>query len=156
MRTTLPSLIALLLWGGDAAAQALTLTCEGISTKRGETTSTASGYNSAGFSANVTATTPYVRDIDSSLQVEVDGSTARVHLPRTLVPPINSGGQNGWWQLTELTVDDKLISGRVRINPFNKPLVEISRISGEVTLSGLGNTNFHGRCAKVDADQRQF
>ena len=97
-----------------------------------------------------------MRRIENSLDVEIEDERGRVHLPRSLVPPINSGGPGGWWTFDTLAVTDRAITGRFRLNILNKPVVEISRVTGELTLAGFGNTNLHGRCTKVDPEQRAF
>ena len=99
---------------------------------------------------------PYVRETSTSVSVEVDGKQVRVRLPKALIPPLHTGGADGWWLLENASVTDCKISGRFRINVLNKPVVVISRLNGEITVSGFGSTNFHGVCAKIDPAQRAF
>jgi hypothetical protein len=44
------------------------------------------------------------REFDSEVQVELHDDWGRIHLTGKLVPPIHSGGSNGWWELENVHV----------------------------------------------------
>lgn len=77
-------------------------------------------------------------------------------MPQALVPPINSGGVDGWWNFTELRVAEDEIVGRFRLNPLNKPRVRIDRTTGDIDLKGSFQLSFRGSCSPVDPQERRF
>ncbi|VXC92984.1 hypothetical protein [Sphingomonas sp. AX6] len=81
---------------------------------------------------------------NADVQVELYGDHGRIHLARQLIPPINSGGSNGWWDITDLRVTRDRITGRYRLNGMNKPTIDIDRRSGRIFLDGI--EDFRGTC----------
>ena len=73
----------------------------------------------------------------SDVQVELYGDHGRIHLGPSLVPPIHSGGSNGWWDLENLWVTPTQISATYRLNGMNKPKLTIDRRTGRIELRGL-------------------
>jgi hypothetical protein len=51
------------------------------------------------------------QQFDASLMVQLWNGGGRIRLPRSLIPPINSRGNSGWWDLTNVTI------GRMRSRP---------------------------------------
>ena len=92
----------------------------------------------------------------ATFQVEVGDGTGRIHLPASMIPPVNSGGVDGWWSLTDVVLADDQISGRFRVNIFNKPSFQISRVTGDMDMRWMGSSSFHGSCQKLDPAQRAF
>lgn len=80
----------------------------------------------------------------------------RIRLPRALIPPINSRGENGWWDLSDVVVGPDVIHATYRLNGFNKPRVTIDRRSGRITVQGLSNYGFRGRCDLIGSESRRF
>ena len=80
----------------------------------------------------------------ADLQIDIRGGEGRIHPTGKLVPPLNSGGSNGWWPLTDLRVGPETISARYRLNPVNHPNVVIDRRTGSIAIDGLGD--FRGTC----------
>jgi hypothetical protein len=76
-------------------------------------------------------------------------------MPKTILPPINGGGKDGWWELSELSVSADTITARFRLNPLNKPTIRIDRSTGDIDLSGLG-MGFRGVCERQDRTERRF
>ena len=85
------------------------------------------------------------------LRVQLSESTGRIQVPPVMVPPLRSGGSEGWWPLYELEVSDNEIPGRYRLNPINKPTVRIDRISGDIDIQGKG-ARFVGTCQPEERD----
>src|SRR3546814_5969978 len=48
------------------------------------------------------------------------GDHGRIRLGPKLVPPIHSGGDNGWWDLDNLVVTPDRITASYRLNGLNK------------------------------------
>lgn len=80
----------------------------------------------------------------ADLQIELRDGQGRIHLTGRMVPPLNSGGTNGWWPLSDLRVGSDSISGRYQLNAFNRPQFQIDRRTGSIVIDGLGD--FRGRC----------
>ncbi len=80
----------------------------------------------------------------SDVQIELYGDHGRIHLSGPLVPPINSGGHQGWWDLDGLQVTSDQITAGYRLNGMNKPRVTVDRRSGHIEIRG--GTTFSGQC----------
>ena len=81
---------------------------------------------------------------NSDIQLELYGDHGRIHLGPKLVPPIHSGGDNGWWDLDNLVVTPDRITASYRLNGLNKPKLTVDRRSGHITIAA--QTNFSGQC----------
>lgn len=81
---------------------------------------------------------------ESDAQVELYGDHGRIHLGSKLVPPIHSGGTDGWWELQNLVVTPDRITARYRLNGMNSPHLTIDRRTGHISIDGL--TDFTGTC----------
>ncbi|WP_414514834.1 hypothetical protein [Nostoc sp. PCC 9305] len=87
-------------------------------------------------------------EFDSEVQVEIRNMQGKIHLGGRLIPPINSGGTNGWWNLNDLRVTPEQITGKYRVNGLNHPRVEIDRRSGRIAINGI--EDFRGTCDSGD------
>src|SRR3546814_11432795 len=74
------------------------------------------------------------------------GDHGRIRLGPKLVPPIHSGGDNGWWDLDNLVVTPDRITASYRLNGLNKPKLTVDRRSGRSRIPAT--TNFSGQCAR--------
>ena len=94
---------------------------------------------------------------DASIMIQLWGDGGRVKLPRKLVPPLHSGGNDGWWDLYDVSVQPDLIHAAYRLNGMNKPHMTIDRHSGRITIQGFGDYAFRGNCDIQDGqDRRRF
>ena len=93
---------------------------------------------------------------DASLMVQLWGDGGRIRLPKSLVPPINSRGQNGWWDLYDVRTGPDLITAAYRLNGLNKPKVSIDRRSGRITVQGFSDYGFRGTCDQMGPAGRRF
>ncbi len=93
---------------------------------------------------------------DASLMIQTWPGGGRIRLPRSLIPPINSRGDQGWWDLYDVSVGPDLIRGSYRLNGLNKPRVTIDRRSGRITVQGMGSYGFRGTCDLMGHARRQF
>lgn len=87
-------------------------------------------------------------DFDSQVQVEIRNQRGRIHLTGSLIAPIHSGGDNGWWNLDDLRVTSDRITGKYRMNALNHPRVTIDRRSGQIAIDGI--ERFRGTCDSGD------
>ncbi|MET0362447.1 MAG: hypothetical protein ABW048_11945 [Sphingobium sp.] len=83
-------------------------------------------------------------DFNQELLVEISDGHGHIRLAGALVPPLHSGGRDGWWDLEELQVTRDIISARYRLNGLNKPRLTIDRRIGRISIEGM--TPFHGSC----------
>ncbi|WP_269792165.1 hypothetical protein [Stenotrophomonas sp. Iso1] len=93
---------------------------------------------------------------NGDVQIELYGDHGRIHLSQGLVPPINSGGDHGWWELDNLHISPDLITAGYRLNGMNKPRISVDRRSGHITIQG--GTSFAGQCdmGNYGGGQRRF
>ena len=93
---------------------------------------------------------------DASLMVQTWAGGGRIRLPRALIPPINSRGDNGWWDLYDVAVGPDVIRATYRLNGLNKPKVVIDRRSGRITVQGIASYGFRGQCDLIGDTPRRF
>ena len=135
----------------------LVLVCYGAGNRPSVTTVPRYDWNSSkhkwDWSSDVVGTT---QGFNSDVQIELYGDQGRIHLGPSLVPPIHSGGHEGWWDLENLMVAPDRITATYRLNGLNKPKVDIDRRSGRIQLRG--QTEFSGQCdvGNWGAGQRRF
>lgn len=84
----------------------------------------------------------------TGVQFDFRGDSGRVHLTGALVPPIHSGGTDGWWPLEDVQITPDRITAHYRFNALSKPRVEIDRHSGLVEIKG--SPGFTGQCDQGD------
>lgn len=95
------------------------------------------------------------REFESMVQIDIHGDDGHIWLPKKLVPPIHSGGEDGWWELDDLQVGYAEITARYRLNGLNKPKVKINRQTGHISVDGM--EDFRGTCEEHSADdERRF
>lgn len=92
----------------------------------------------------------------SDVQIELYGDHGRIHLGAPLIPPINSHGDHGWWELDNLQVGPDRITASYRLNGMNKPRLPVDRRSGRINIEG--GTTFSGQCdiGNYGGGQRRF
>ena len=97
------------------------------------------------------------QQFDASLMLQFWPGGGRIRLPRKLVPPINSRGEDGWWTLYDVEMGTDVIRAKYRLNGLNKPLVTINRRSGQISVRGTAPYAFRGTCDLVDGEaHRRF
>lgn len=130
-------------YGNDE--NSLTLVCWGEGRRPATGVSTGYAWNS---DRNRFTPQTYVhnttREFESEVQVELHDDWGRIHLTGSLIPPINNGGNNGWWDLENVHVGPDTITARYELNGLNKPRVEINRRSGTIRINGI--ESFRGEC----------
>ena len=94
------------------------------------------------------------QQFDEAITLQFHGTDGRIRLAGKLVPPIHSGGTNGWWTLTDVAITHDKIKGRYRLNGLNKPKLEIDRLTGHIKVEGMNS--FSGTCDSIDSGKRRF
>ena len=97
------------------------------------------------------------RQFDASVMIQLWDGGGRIRLPRSLIPPIHSGGstRDGWWDLYDVDQGRGQIRATYRLNGPNKPRVTIDRRSGRIRIQGIYNYGFSGTCDTIDGRQHQ-
>lgn len=97
------------------------------------------------------------RQFDASVIIQLWDGGGRIHLPRSLIPPIHSGGtaRDGWWDLYDVEQDRGLIRATYHLNGANKPRVNIDRRTGRIQIKGIYNYRFNGSCDIIDGSRHQ-
>lgn len=92
-------------------------------------------------------------DEEAAIAVSIHDDQGRIHIPKSLIPPLNSGNTGeGWWPIDGLIVGHNQIRGSFRLNALNKPNISIDRRSGVLTIDGL--LKFNGRCEPDDGHRK--
>lgn len=92
------------------------------------------------------------QDYSTSVTIEIDGERGRIRPAKNMLPPLRSGGDDGWYDLANLSISRDFIRGEFRLNGANKPKMTIDRRAGHISLDGL--TKFSGTCTPLDADRK--
>ncbi|QLE43524.1 hypothetical protein FD723_25825 [Nostoc sp. C052] len=134
---------------GNSMRQRLTLICYGEGRKPGIESRNSYEWNSSRHRYELQNRIESSTDeFDSEVQVEIRNRQGKIHLAGKLIPPINSGGTDGWWNLKDLRVTPEQITGKYEVNGLNHPRVEIDRRSGRIAINGI--ENFRGTCDSGD------
>jgi len=106
-------------------------------------------------SSSGTITTLRQQDYADQVDVRLFSGDDRIRLPRTILPPIH-GGSDGWFELTNVKVTDRVITASAGINFMNHPKVHIDRLTGTISINGKAGS-YTGQCVAVDPNaQRRF
>jgi hypothetical protein len=105
---------------------------------------------------NGISTTTGKKPFSGSGYIEIYQGTARIKLPRPMMPLL-SGDNDGWFAVNDFFMNDREITGTVRINALNKPTLRIDRSTGIITING-GFCDLTGQCDLVENDpaKRRF
>jgi hypothetical protein len=141
--------------GADAASERLTLVCFGEGQHLAYESHSGVEWNKDKKHYETTQRVESEKKtFQTAVTVEIEGGSGRIHLEGALIPPLNSGGSDGWWPLRDLQVGPESITGAYRLNGLNSPSVRVDRRTGLLTIKGI--ETFTGRCDKADAGGRKF
>ena len=96
------------------------------------------------------------QDFDASVMIQLWDGGGRIRLPTSLVPPIHSRGDHGWWELDGVSRTRDAIAAQYRLNGLNKPRITIDRRSGRIPIRGTASYSFTGTCDTIGNQQRRF
>ena len=91
---------------------------------------------------------------DTAVTLEFFGDRGRIRLPRKLIPPIHSGGDDQWWDLRDVEITHDDIRATYKLNGVNQPKVHINRQTGRIKINGI--EDFQGTCDAFDPDSHRF
>lgn len=154
-------MLLLLALQAATTQQPLNLTCFGSGTANKYSSTNVSTYGS--FSGAVgttpvtgsgnsygTVTTKQQQRFGDQVDVRLFAGDDRIRLPRTMLPAIH-GGDDGWFKLKSVKVDQQSIRGKAAVNFMNNPNVFIDRMTGTISISGKAG-DYSGQCEAVAAD----
>ena len=146
MKQAVTTLAAFTIAGaaGRAGAVEVHLECTGFGTVQTSQMTQASAYGSSGASANGIAFSSGTEQRPGAASVDITDTAGRVRVPRDIVPSIHMGEHDGWWDLYDVKASDSEIVARFRLNPLNKPMVRINRLTGAIEIRGSFDFGFFG------------
>ena len=148
MKKAIGIIILGLLWCSNVFAESLQLICSGIGTG----VSTSSVYDpTTGKTIGINSR----KSTKASVTVSIDEKENWIQLPNILLPPVKKKKPGNKYDLYNLEITDKEISGKFKINIINKPSMTIDRYTGVMAMKGFGTT-FDGQCEKVDLMEKKF
>ncbi len=71
-------------------------------------------------------------------------------MPQTMLPTFR-GGENGWFKIKNLEINETEMTGSVAVNFINNPKLRIDRVTGSISISGRSG-HYAGQCARYDPD----
>lgn len=80
----------------------------------------------------------------ASVQVEIRNGAGRIRLSGKLLPTFNSGGRNGWWDLSNIRFTKDRVTARYRLNLLHRPTVTIDRRARTIAIRGFND--YDGTC----------
>lgn len=152
MTALVAALILLLPGQTQSESPRLTLVCDGVGNTTSRQSATVDAFTPNQRQVTVTGT----ERISERVMVSLAPGENRIRIPSTLLPPLRGRSDDGWRPLTDVTVDETTIRGRVNINLLNRPSVRIDRLTGSIELEGFASTRFSGQCEAVDPEARRF
>lgn len=93
---------------------------------------------------------------DATVTIQLWDGGGRIRLPKSLIPPLNSRGSNGWWELDNVSTGRDQITATYRLNGLNKPRITIDRRRGRINIQGTSSYGFRGECDLIGDDTRRF
>ncbi len=150
MRFRLLAALSIALIPGVSLADPLELVCSGEGTKTEAQTTYGSARTSGGETVSGSSNTYRRVVIPAQIWLKITGDdTASMKLPRSLIPPLHSGGHESWWPLNDLQITDESIAGTFRLNFMNKGRLVVDRHTGQIEMTALGG-GFSGVCKKAE------
>ena len=92
------------------------------------------------------------KDYDTSVTIQIDGDMGRIRPAKSMLPPVHSDSDGGWYDIRNLSISRDTIRGEFKLNGLNRPKISIDRRSGRISLDGL--TKFSGTCDPLDGDRK--
>lgn len=133
---------------GAAQAENFYLACVGGGSATKQTSSNAFATNSYGQSASGVITSTRDIGFEDQVNIEIIDDVGKIRMPRTMLPRIR-GGKDGWFEIENLKVSEKEITGSAAVSFINSPKLRIDRLTGNVSISGkLGS--FAATCRPYD------
>ena len=156
-RTTMRVLLFASALAGCAAAYAqdpssrLHLVCLGSGAANKQAQASATFWNDYGESDGANFIGNRSVPFEDQVNLWIEGVEGRVRMPRVMLPPIR-GGDDGWFKLKSINIDENEISASIAVNLVNNPKLRLDRMTGAISISGKAG-HYSGRCVKYDPDK---
>lgn len=134
-----------------AGAETVNLICIGEGARNETTVSSAHVQSSSGDAAWGTAYGERAVPFEDQVDIQLDGTTGKVRMPRAMLPTIR-GGKDGWFEIEKVKWSDDEIRGVVQVSFVNSPKLRVDRRTGRVTISGKSG-DYAGTCQPYDPAQ---
>lgn len=133
----------------------LNLICGGQGSANKPTTSNVFDWDD-GDSANATVNGTRSVGFGDEVALWIEGGEGRLRMPGAMLPALR-GGDNGWFKLKSIVINDREITASIAVNPLNNPKMRLDRMTGSISLSGKAG-DYTGGCQKFDpeATERKF
>lgn len=138
--------LALMLAGGaPVRSETLHLICVGSGVASRPTHANVSSFDANGNYRYGSVTGRQAVPFEDQLNIDIEDDSGKIKMPRAMLPPAH-GGQNGWFEITNLNSSENEITGTIKVNFMHKPKLRLDRISGRVNIGG----SFSGDCQPYD------
>ena len=137
-----------------AMAQSFQLSCDGIATSEEPDVQNAYVRDNKGNTVSGTIYGTNKSSLMENLQIIIDGKSGKIRLPQSLKPTLR-GGQNGWYDLKNISVADDSITASAKVNLISSTRVFVNRFDGTVSLK-TGAGTFFGKCSAYNLQDRKF
>jgi hypothetical protein len=97
------------------------------------------------------AATPRIGD---EVYLDITGDQGRILLAH--VTAAHKKPNDDWKALSNIQIDDHLITAHYSTSIFGGPLVTVDRMTGRIDIAGSPVTAFHGDCDAVDPNAQKF
>jgi len=154
MRIRALCILGTLCLGGAALAQeegGFDLHCTGSGVATETDTTTVHAKSDSDGKSNAVVQSHSKREFEGAVDVRIAVGTAKIRLPKDLLPALTSVKDDGWSNINDVQINDREITGKLSFNFMNKPKLRIDRVSGEIFITGSGGS-FRGTCKKYDPD----
>jgi len=93
---------------------------------------------------------------EDQVNIEIIDGVGKIRMPRTMLPRIR-GGKDGWFEIENLKVGEREITGNAGVNFINSPKLRIDRMTGMISINGKSGS-FAAQCKAYDpaTTQRAF
>lgn len=139
--------------------EVLRLNCFGEGSNVSSSTATITSPQTPGQSANIISYSK--KEFNAKVSINLENGNNWIEIPSTLMSGANrisntfKKQKNNKFDLYNVTISEKEILGKFKLNFVNKPSVKIDRYSGTMFFDGLG-VSFNGECEKVEINKKKF
>ena len=147
-RTIVVATVFTLALAAPALADQIHLVCAGGGTANEVASSSVQGKDANGDATTHTVYSPYTVGFQDQVDVEINGETGKIRMPRTMLPTFH-GGSAGLFDLKNLRISEREITASVALNFMNSPKLRLDRMTGHIAINGSVGA-FSGECQPYD------
>jgi hypothetical protein len=146
MKLTLSASVLVLgsVFHSFSMAADISLRCNGEGSYYEQEVSVSNNKNKDG--RNDSTSTRKLRTFQGIVRFNLSNYTAKVKIPKPMVPLFPNEDSAGWMKVDKLDVNDREIRGVIDMGTFTSGELVIDRRSGDIEIDG--NRKFSGACTK--------